>query len=258
MTIPIPSQPGVRIAVDRGGTFTDIYASIPRSSWPSPSEELIGNATIIPASSDDDDRVQVNLKLLSVDPHNYSDAPAEGIRRIMSMIRGRALPRDEKIDTTGVDFVRMGTTVATNALLERKGVPFGLLVTRGFKDLLEVGDQKRPDLFDLSISNKAKMLYDRDHVIEVDERVTPEGYTYDPLAKSAQDLLALASTRDEPGEVVVGVNGQAVRVLEPLDEAKLRSDLEALHDKGIRGLAVVFLHSANYPGEFFTTFSLLH
>jgi 5-oxoprolinase (ATP-hydrolysing) len=169
MTIPIPSQPGVRIAVDRGGTFTDIYGSIPRSSWPSPSDELIGNATIIPASSDDDDRVQVNLKLLSVDPQNYSDAPAEGIRRIMSMIRGRALPRDEKIDTTGVDFVRMGTTVATNALLERKGVPFGLLITRGFTDLLEVGDQKRPDLFDLSISNKAKMLNDRDHVIDVKE-----------------------------------------------------------------------------------------
>jgi hypothetical protein len=171
------------------------------------------------------------------------------------MIQGRVLPHDEKIDTTGVDFVRMGTTVATNALLERKGVHFGLLITRGFKDLLEVGDQKRPDLFDLSISNKAKMLYDRDHVIEVDERVTPEGYTYDPQAKSAQDLLALASTRDEPGEVVVGVNGQAVRVLEPLDETTLRKDLKALYDKGIRGLAVVFLHSANYPGESPTAFS---
>jgi 5-oxoprolinase (ATP-hydrolysing) len=107
---------GVRIAVDRGGTFCDLFAYIPQWMYRPPPPSLIGDATIIlPEQDDEDQGVQVQMKLLSVDPANYQDAPAEGIRRIMQIVQGKEIRKGVKIDTTGVDSVRMGTTVATNA-----------------------------------------------------------------------------------------------------------------------------------------------
>jgi 5-oxoprolinase (ATP-hydrolysing) len=250
MIAPIKPPSGIRIAVDRGGTFTDIYASIPTNMWPlpSPSPELIQNVTILPPTSNSP-TYQINFKLLSVDPQNYADAPTEGIRRLLSMVRNESVPTSEPIDTTGVTFVRMGTTVATNTLLERKGARFGLVITKGFRDLLEIGNQTRLDLFDLRISNQPKMLYLPEDVIEAEERVTPEGYSFDPSPKSAEALMAAAQANGEQGHVVYGVDRQAVRILRPLEEDKLREDLVQLYEKGVRGIAVMFLHSANYPGE---------
>ena len=110
----------------------------------------------------------------------------------------------------------MGTTVATNALLERKGSAFGLVVTKGFGDMLEIGDQTRPDLFDLSISGKADMLYRPGDVIEADERVTMEGWSLNTSPLGPEQLLERAKESDEAGEVVLGVSGEAVRIVQPL------------------------------------------
>jgi 5-oxoprolinase (ATP-hydrolysing) len=112
----------------------------------------------------------------------------------------------------------MGTTVATNALLERKGEPFGLVLTKGFRDLLEIGDQTRPDLFDLSILRKAKVLYEPEHIIEAEERVTMEGWSLNPQPVSTDDLIGTAKNGDGAGQVVLGVSGEAVRILQPLGE----------------------------------------
>ncbi|KAG9156121.1 hypothetical protein Leryth_024699 [Lithospermum erythrorhizon] len=101
----------LRFCIDRGGTFTDVYAEIPGQS---------------------DGRV---MKLLSVDPSNYDDAPVEGIRRILEEFMGEKIPRTSKIPTDKIEWIRMGTTVATNALLERKGERIALCVTQGFRDL---------------------------------------------------------------------------------------------------------------------------
>ncbi|KAL2255019.1 hypothetical protein VTK26DRAFT_4341 [Humicola hyalothermophila] len=116
---------GIRIAIDRGGTFTDCVGSY--------------------------NGRDVVIKLLSEDPANYADAPLEGIRRIMSHFLGRDIPRGEPLDTSRIDSIRMGTTVATNALLERKGEKIALVVTKGFGDCLVIGNQSRPRIFDLAI-----------------------------------------------------------------------------------------------------------
>ena len=79
------------------------------------------------------------MKLLSVDPDNYPDAPREGIRRILESETGKDHPKGSPIDTSRIDWIRMGTTVATNALLERKGERTALLITKGFKDLIFIG-----------------------------------------------------------------------------------------------------------------------
>ncbi|RKO95387.1 Hydantoinaseoxoprolinase, partial [Caulochytrium protostelioides] len=76
------------------------------------------------------------IKILSVDPKNYPDAPTEGIRRLLELATGESHPRGQPIDTRRIKAIRMGTTVATNALLERKGERHALLVTKGFRDLL--------------------------------------------------------------------------------------------------------------------------
>ena len=91
------------------------------------------------------------MKLLSVDPQNYADAPTEGIRRILCEVTGRDIPRTEKIPTDQILSIRMGTTVATNALLERKGDRVALLITEGLRDVLLIGNQSRPKIFDLEI-----------------------------------------------------------------------------------------------------------
>ena len=142
---------GIKIAIDRGGTFTDVLAVIPGQS-------------------------EYVFKLLSVDPGNYDDANIEGIRRVLEYTSGKEIPRGELLDTSGVESIRLGTTVATNALLERKGVRTALVTTEGFKDLLYIGNQARPDLFDLNI-RKPGVLYEK--VIEVEERVTLPAYSDD-------------------------------------------------------------------------------
>src|SRR5437773_1421065 len=119
----------------------------------------------------------VLIKLLSEDPSNYDDAPLEGIRRLLSCFTGREIPRGEPLDTTQIESIRMGTTVATNALLERKGERIAMMVTKGFKDCLEIGNQSRPKIFDLAIK-KPEVLYQK--VVEIDERVTLEDYAEDP------------------------------------------------------------------------------
>lgn len=114
---------------DRGGTFTDVCAHVP---YPEPHD--------------------IVLKLLSVDPANYPDAPSEGIRRIIEQVTGTKIPKGEPIDLSPVESIRMGTTVATNALLERKGDRVAFIVTKGFGDILRIGQQARPSIFDLSVS----------------------------------------------------------------------------------------------------------
>ncbi|HEX5257654.1 MAG TPA: hydantoinase B/oxoprolinase family protein [Sphingomicrobium sp.] len=154
-------------AIDRGGTFTDVVA---RSSA---------------------GRLRVE-KLLSENPGQYDDAALEAIRRVLLEEGG------------SVEEVRMGTTVATNALLERKGERLALAITRGFGDALRIGYQARPDIFARHIVLPT-MLYER--VVEIDERMSVEG-----------------------------------EVLRPLDEATARTALEEVRDAGIDSLAIVLMH----------------
>ena len=107
------SRKGWQFWVDRGGTFTDIVGRTPDGSLRT-------------------------AKLLSDNPGQYPDAAVEGVRRML------ALKQDEPIPTDQIESVKMGTTVATNALLERKGVRTALLINRGFGDLLRIGTQQRP------------------------------------------------------------------------------------------------------------------
>lgn len=109
----------------------------------------------------------------------------------------------------------MGTTVATNALLERSANQCALVVSKGHKDLLRIGDQTRPKLFDLNI-RRASPLFSQ--VIEIDERVTPEEYTEDPSSKSASELDALV----DDVQVVKGVGGELIRILKPLGRISFR------------------------------------
>ncbi|KAI7998879.1 5-oxoprolinase [Camellia lanceoleosa] len=197
----------LRFCIDRGGTFTDVYAEIPGQS---------------------EGRV---MKLLSVDPSNYDDAPIEGIRRILEEFTGEKIPRTSKIPTDKIEWIRMGTTVATNALLERKGERIALCVTRGFRDLLQIGNQARPNIFDLTVS-KPSNLYEE--VIEVDERVE--------LVMNKEE-----GNPDTSASLVKGVSGEFVRVVKPLDEEALKTLLKGLLEKGISCLAVVLMHSYTYP-----------
>ena len=134
-------------SIDRGGTFTDIYCEVYKGA--------VLHDTIV-------------SKLLSEDPSNYKDAPTEGIRRILERVTCVSHPRTDKVSTANIDHIRMGTTVATNALLERKGERCALITTKGFKDLQVIGNQSRPKIFDLEI-RRPDLLYE--YVGEVDERV---------------------------------------------------------------------------------------
>uniref|UniRef100_A0A2K6LU06 5-oxoprolinase, ATP-hydrolysing n=1 Tax=Rhinopithecus bieti TaxID=61621 RepID=A0A2K6LU06_RHIBE len=184
-------------AIDRGGTFTDVFAQCPGG------------------------HVRV-LKLLSEDPANYADAPTEGIRRILEQEAGMLLPRDRPLDSSHIASIRMGTTVATNALLERKGERVALLVTRGFRDLLHIGTQARGDLFDLAVP-MPEVLYEE--VLEVDERVV------------------LHRGEAGTGTPVKGRTGDLLEVQQPVDLGTLRGKLEGLLSRGTRSLAVVLMHS---------------
>jgi 5-oxoprolinase (ATP-hydrolysing) len=166
--------------IDRGGTFTDIVALRP------------------------DGRL-VAHKLLSDNPRAYRDAAVAGIRHLLN------LEPDQQIPAHRIRQVRLGTTVATNALLERKGEPTILVITKGFADALRIAYQNRPRIFDRRIL-LPEVLYDR--VIEADERVTDDG-----------------------------------EVLTPLDEDALRPHLKAAYDSGFRSAAVVCMHGYRYPGH---------
>jgi len=190
-----------RFSIDRGGTFTDIYAEIPgQPGW----------------------RV---LKLLSENPGAYDSAPLEGIRRILEEAAGLKFSSN-KINGELIEWVRMGTTVATNALLERKGAKFALAITKGFGDLLEIGYQNRPSLFDLNIK-KPPLLYSA--VAEIDERV-----------RIRSGMHAYAS-RQEAGGM------EALEVLKKPDHDQVKRSLAGFLDDGIDCLAVAFMHSYLHP-----------
>ncbi|KAH6652935.1 hydantoinase B/oxoprolinase [Truncatella angustata] len=209
---------GIRIAIDRGGTFTDCVGT------------LNGQDIVI--------------KLLSEDPANYDDAPLEGIRRIMSHFLDREIPRGEPLDTSKIDSIRMGTTVATNALLERKGERIALVVTKGFKDCLSIGNQSRPKIFDLAI-RKPDVLYEQ--VVEVDERVTLEDYAEDPERRQAKAHVKVGEQGSEKEDLVIGLSGEAVRVLRRPEGHGIRKQLQEIHDKGIRTIAVCLMHGYTFP-----------
>jgi 5-oxoprolinase (ATP-hydrolysing) len=166
--------------IDRGGTFTDIVAQRP-------------------------DGTLVTHKLLSEDPERYRDAAVAGIRHLLGVPDGEPVPADR------IGVVKMGTTVATNALLERKGEPTLLVITRGFRDALRIAYQNRPRIFDRRIV-LPKLLYDR--VVEADERVGARG------------------------EVIV-----------PLDREALHRELRDAYDAGLRSVAIVFMHGYRHTGH---------
>ncbi|MED5435646.1 MAG: hydantoinase B/oxoprolinase family protein [SAR324 cluster bacterium] len=195
-----------RFSIDRGGTFTDVYAEVPGESG---------------------FRV---VKLLSEDPQNYPDAPREGMRRILEAVTGETFPK-ESFNADKIEWIRMGTTVATNALLERKGAKTTLVTTKGFRDLLQIGNQSRPKIFDLEIS-KLDLLYEE--VVEVDERVR--------FVREDEK-----SSHDSGLEIVEGTTGEKFAVLAKPDLAVVRKELNAVFEKGIRAVAVVFLHAYAFP-----------
>jgi 5-oxoprolinase (ATP-hydrolysing) len=163
--------------IDRGGTFTDVVAR-------SPSGKLIAK------------------KLLSESPA-YPDAAVQGIRECLGLERGAPIPRGM------IGAVKMGTTVATNALLERKGDRTLLLITKGFRDALKIGYQARPKIFAKEII-KPEMLYER--VTEISERILADG-----------------------------------TVEQEADENEIRNALETAQRDGIKAVAIVFMHAYRYP-----------
>ncbi|MGP0566371.1 MULTISPECIES: hydantoinase B/oxoprolinase family protein [unclassified Nitrospina] len=188
-----------RFSIDRGGTFTDVYAEVPGE----PGYRVV--------------------KLLSEDPDHYPDAPVEGIRRVLEELLGTPLPK-EGFDASSVEWVRMGTTVATNALLERKGAKTALVVTRGFADALAIGKQNRPHLFQLAIPTP-QPLYST--VLEIDERLR----------------LLKPDEIDRTPHAIRCPSGDAVEVLATPEWGEVRDDLQRLKDDGIESLAVVLLHA---------------
>ena len=166
--------------IDRGGTFTDVVARRP-------------------------DGTLAVRKLLSDNPRAYPDAVLAGIRELLGVPPGEPIPGEQ------IGSVRLGTTVATNALLERRGEPTVLVITRGFGDALRIGYQNRPRIFDRRIV-LPELLYDR--VIEVTERVSAHG-----------------------------------EVITPLDEDAVAADLAAAYADGFRAAAVVCLHGYRYPAH---------
>src|SRR5450756_2422770 len=164
--------------IDRGGTFTDVVGRHP-------------DGTLVPH------------KLLSENPEAYTDAAVQGIRDLLGLKAGEPIPPGR------VGAVKMGTTVATNALLERKGERTLLLITKGFRDALKIGYQARPKIFARHII-KPDMLYER--VAEVGERVRADG-----TVERAPDL------------------------------DQVRRDLEAAKADGIAAVAIVFTHAYRYP-----------
>ena len=169
--------------IDRGGTFTDLVARRP-------------------------DGVLLTHKLLSENPDRYADAALAGIRHFLGLNEGDAIPGE------AIDAVKMGTTVATNALLERKGERTLLMVTRGFRDALRIAYQNRPRIFDRHI-RLPELLYSE--VIEVDERI--------------------------------GARGEVLRALDATALAAAERDLRAAYARGYRSLALVLMHGYRFPAH---------
>ncbi|QRV95664.1 5-oxoprolinase [Ceratobasidium sp. AG-Ba] len=232
----IPDR-SIRICADRGGTFCDVHASYPGET--------------------PDERKEIVVKLLSQDPNNYKDAPTEGIRRVLETVLDKKIPRGERLNTDKIG--KLSTTVATNALLERKGQKHALVITKGFKDLLTIGNQSRPKIFDLNIRRPTPLF---SNVLEVDERVTLVGYTSDPKAaehavkfdedgKLVKGYSGLGkdeqSQGDGPGQIVQGLSGEAIRIIKRPDENKVKSDLQKLRDEGYTSLAICLVHSYTFP-----------
>ena len=163
--------------IDRGGTFTDIVARRPDGSL-------------------------LTHKLLSENAGHYDDAALTGIRDLLGVAR------DAPIPAARIAAVKMGTTIATNALLERKGEPTALFITRGFRDALRIGYQNRPRIFDRHIV-LPEMLYSAVH--EIDERI--------------------------------GAHGE---VLTPLDLQLARREIETACSNGLRACAIVLMHGYRY------------
>lgn len=179
------------------------------------------------------------IKLLSEDPSNYKDAPQEGIRRLLSKFTGKEVPRGEPLDTSKIESIRMGTTVATNALLERKGERIAMVVTKGFKDCLKIGNQSRPKIFDLAI-RKPEVLYEK--VIEIDERVTLEDYAEDPKRHVTE-----ISASSEKDNLVKGLSSETVRILKRPSQDRVKSQLQDLYNDGFRSIAVCLVHGYTFP-----------
>ena len=196
---------GIRFSIDRGGTFTDIYAELP------------------------DGKGYRVLKLLSEDPANYPDAPREGIRRILEEYHNIPIT-DGDIDPVAIEWIRMGTTVATNALLERHGARCALLITRGFRDLLQIGNQNRPTLFDLEI-RQPELLYES--VVEIDERIR----------------LVRPEEAAAGNNFCQGLSGDRIEILQPLDEERISRDLEHLKEQDIDSIAVVCMHGYTFAAH---------
>ncbi|RXG71494.1 5-oxoprolinase [Armadillidium vulgare] len=191
-------------AIDRGGTFTDVYARCPNG------------------------KVKV-LKLLSVDPTHYKDAPTEGIRRVLEQEMGSEFCGSGPIKTSEIDWIRMGTTVATNALLERKGERMALAITKGFHDLLHIGNQTRPDIFDLKVTCP-DVLYEE--VIEIEERIIPK-----------QDF----DKEEEEWEEVIGTTKESLYIVQKINVDDTFQKLKTTYEKGITSLSVLLIHSYMYP-----------
>ncbi|KAH7007041.1 Hydantoinase B/oxoprolinase-domain-containing protein [Ilyonectria destructans] len=203
---------GIRIAIDRGGTFTDAWAWIPQTN-----EKLV-------------------IKVLSQSPDEYEDAPTECIRQILETANGQPISRGTLLNLDQVESIRMGTTVATNALLERKGERTALVITKGFRDILEIGNQARPHIFDLSVCRMGK-LYET--VLEVDERVTIEGFAENPEPKP---IIDVASNPD----LTIGLSGEAIRIIKVPDYGQVRRDLSELWSRGYRSVAIAVMHSYTF------------
>lgn len=169
---------GWQFWIDRGGTFTDIVARAP-------------------------DGTLSTHKYLSNNPESYDDAAVHGVREVLGLSPGTPIPDD------AIDAVKMGTTVATNALLERAGEPTLLAITQGLRDCIEIGHQARPDTFALDI-RKSPVLYA--DAIEIDERVRADGL-----------------------------------VERPLDLGAARLRLQASYDRGLRSVAIVLMHAYMFP-----------
>ena len=184
------------------------------------------------------------IKLLSEDPSNYDDAPLEGIRRLLSKFTGHEIPRGEPLDTSMIESIRMGTTVATNALLERKGEKIAMVVTKGFKDCLEIGNQSRPKIFDLAI-RKPEVLYEK--VVEVEERVTLEDYAEDPEHHTTPTSPRENSTETNEGELVRGLSSEAVRILKKPKIEVVKEQMQSLYSYGFRSIAVCLVHGYTFP-----------
>lgn len=198
-------------AVDRGGTFTDVYARYYK-------EDGTENFKIV--------------KLLSEDPELYQDAPREGIRRILEEITGMKHCKHKPLDTSCIKSIRMGTTVATNALLERSGERCALVITKGFKDLLYIGNQSRPDIFNLKI-DKPEMLYE--YVLEIDERV-----------QVIQDV-ELIHCKDSTSSWVKGLTGDYIEVLREPDYDAIKEELRKIrNEKNINSVAIVLMHAYSF------------